>query len=221
MTLVQNTHYSSGGTSATSHHVTFPSNNTAGNFLVMAYRNAGSSGQNFTLSDTQGNTWVQYTHGKIGSADQYSLWYCENCAGGANTLTVVATNGLAFFFRMVIAEFSGVNTSGSINGSAGTTGSGSAPNSGSTSFSSSNLLLLGFAGNSTADSESPAGTGGFTIVDNADGNLFLCYKTVSASGSYAFSGSYAGSVNWGAGISGHTIPAPPPATAQSVVCIMQ
>jgi uncharacterized repeat protein (TIGR01451 family) len=102
------------GTSST---LAFPAANTQGNFILVAIR-AGKTGQIFTVTDTRGNTYRQALR-QDETLDTVTLgiYYAENVAGGANTVSVSDTvNGGTL--RFAIFEYSGVATASSLDGAA-------------------------------------------------------------------------------------------------------
>jgi hypothetical protein len=108
------TWFESAGRSAT-----FDMPNQAGNVLVCIL-DADSNGSADSISDSLGNTWVQAaTETRIGIREYtYTLWYCVNCKGGANTVTVVDTG---FYARdMILLELAGVDTFDSVATAVGT-----------------------------------------------------------------------------------------------------
>lgn len=107
--LVQHASGSTGASAFPSEAVAFGSNNTAGNFLVCCARLPSGSGKTFTISDTQGNVWNQFPSFASNGTDFNTMWYAMNCKAGANTVTVAVSTGTNFF-RMIVAEFSGVAT---------------------------------------------------------------------------------------------------------------
>ena len=101
-------------TTAASTTLSFGSNNTAGNMLVLVWRDlytSATGGQ--TVSDSQGNTWVQAfatprsSGGSGGYDDQWFVYYAPNCKAGANTVTVASTS--ATVKEYYIGEYSGLD----------------------------------------------------------------------------------------------------------------
>lgn len=69
----------------------FTSNNTAGNLLVLYVSSSwnGGAAQDFTVSDTAGNTWVKFNPKLFkASTGEIQVFYVLSCIGGANTVTV-------------------------------------------------------------------------------------------------------------------------------------
>jgi hypothetical protein len=142
ITLAQSTSKDAGTTSSSS--LVFKTNNTAGNFIAVCIR-AGVSGQVFTVGDTRGNIYhlaVQYNVTTDSpNGDTLGIFYAENIAGGANTITVSDT--IQGTMRFAILEYSGVATSGSLDISSVAQGTGLQPNSGNATTTSNGDLVLG------------------------------------------------------------------------------
>ena len=138
--LVQHTSKDAGITNSSS--LAFASNNTAGNFIAVLIR-AGKVGQVFTVSDSHSNTYKQavlLTMTLDGETD--AIYYAENIAGGANTVTV-ADNVAAGTLRFSIMEYSGVTLSNSLDNASATEGTGTAPATANTPTAWGGDLLLG------------------------------------------------------------------------------
>ena len=189
--------------------VAFPSNNTLDNFLVAVLRLPFGSGSTYTVFDSQGNNWVNYIN-FAQSTDRYQLWYTTGCKPGANTVTAESVPQVSTFFRMIIAEYSGVTsqTSSVTDGQTSAIGNSTAVSSGSLATANASDLLIGFTANQDAD----GGSGTFTVTGGSgwnfrrqqDTNLNLYDMNVSSTGSYSFTGTDAGIVHWGAGIAAFT-----------------
>src|SRR4029077_1774500 len=139
--LVQHTSLDA-GTSGSSALV-FPLNNTPGNWIAVCIR-AGAMNETFTVSDSNHNTYhkaIQFT--ETGDGNTIGIFYAENIAGGANTVTVSDT--IADTLRIVILEYSGVATSGSLDTGAVavTQGNSASPNSGRVVTTANGDVLLG------------------------------------------------------------------------------
>ena len=149
--LVQNTGTDAGTTTSAS--LSFPSSNVAGNWIAVAIR-AGQQGQVFTVTDTRGNTYRQALRfNESGDNTTLGIYYAENVAGGANSVTVSdAISGGTL--RFAILEYSGVATSNSLGPVASAQGASASPASGSVTTTASGDLALGLL--------SRAGAGTFT-----------------------------------------------------------
>lgn len=158
--LVQHTSKDAGST--TSSTLAFTSNNTAGNFIAVVIR-AGKAGQVFTISDSRGNAYKKaVSFNMTVDADTLGIYYAENIAGGANTVTV--SDSILGTLRFAILEYSGVTLANSLDVLAVAEGFGNAASSGNLVPSLSGELLLG--GIVTADSESFTAGVGFKIEDS-------------------------------------------------------
>src|SRR5260370_1067951 len=94
----------------------FPASNTAGNFIAVVIR-AGKSGQVFTVTDSQKNTYrkaIQFSETVDGTT--LGIFYAENISGVANTITVSDT--ISGTMRFAILEYSGVAIANSLDGAA-------------------------------------------------------------------------------------------------------
>lgn len=181
---------------AVSNAAAFSSGNTAGNFLAALIQVSSAV---TAVTDTAGNTWVKACGvANAGNALYAEIWYVENCAAGANTVTVANGFG-ASFCHVGVAEYSGLATSSGLdqtstadNGTAG----GSAADSGSTATTTlADELLLGLVANESAE----------TIVwdapwteryDDASGGasraMSWADQVVSATATYKASGTLSG-----------------------------
>ena len=160
ISLVQHKSTDAGTTSSST--LTFASNNMASNFIAVCIR-AGQANELFTVTDTNGNTYRQAIQFNLTvDKDTIGIFYAENIAAGANTITVSDT--AAATLRFAILEYSGVATSGSLDGVAVTEGNSASPNSGSFSTTANGDLLLGAI--LTADPEAYTAGMGYRIEEN-------------------------------------------------------
>jgi hypothetical protein len=190
-----------GANTALSVATAYSANNTAGNFLVAAvhiYNNGGGPGT-VTVTDTQGNTWVEaagnYTYGGLGNE---SIWYVENCKAGANTVTVsCTTNGGSNYPKLAIGEYSGVATSSSYDTQNHGTGSSTSANSGNITTATAGELLIGFSSWVSGSGSTWTLPGGWTSRQNhnSDG---LVADQIATSGTYSFNPTIDASVTCGA-----------------------
>ena len=194
--LLQHTSKDAGTT--TSSTLAFASNNAAGNWIAVCIR-AGSTGQVFTVADSRGNTYrkaVQLNE----TVDSVSLaiYYAENVAAGANTVTVSDT--ISGTLRFAILEYSGVATSSSFDVGAAAQGHSAAPSSGNATTTANGDLLLGaiFTGNPNTFT---AGTG-YTIEERVpaapNSKLASQDQIQSAAGSVSSSATLGTADDWGA-----------------------
>ena len=197
--LVQHTSLDA-GTSGSSALV-FPLNNTPGNWIAVCIR-AGAINETFTVSDSNHNTYhkaIQFSETLDGNT--IGIFYAENIASGANTVTVSDT--VADTLRFAILEYSGVATSGSLDVVAVTQGNSATPNSGVTATTTANGdLLLGaiITGNPTTFT---AGIG-YTIEESVPAQpgakLMVEDQIQATTGAAAASATLGTADFWGAGV---------------------
>jgi hypothetical protein len=140
ISLVQRSGKNAGTTRSSK--LAFTAANTAGNWIGVAIR-AGRTGQTFTIRDTRGNTYrraVQLNDTVSGTT--VALFYAENVAGGANTVTVSDTlNGGTL--RFAILEYVGVAKLNSLDRAVASRGYGTTPNSGPATTTANGDLIVG------------------------------------------------------------------------------
>ncbi len=132
------------GTTASS-TLAFNSNNTAGNWIAVVVR-AGRAGQVLTVSDTRGNSYHPAIQFNVitdtPNGDTLGVFYAENIAGGANTVTVTdSINGSTL--RFAILEYSGVALANSLDVISTAQGTSATANSGNALTTAAGDLLLG------------------------------------------------------------------------------
>jgi hypothetical protein len=135
--LVQHASKDAGTTNSSS--LAFPLSNTAGNWIAVLVR-AGQSGESFSVSDSSHNSYQKALQfNETGNGNTLGVFYAENIAAGANTVSVsdTASNTL----RFIILEYSGIVTSNSLELAVAAQGKSTSPNSGPASVSSGDLLL--------------------------------------------------------------------------------
>src|SRR5207302_5393933 len=99
--------------------------------------------QVFSVSDSRGNVYKQAIQFNLTvDAETLGIFYAENIAGGANTITV--SNTILGTLRFAILEYSAVALANAMDGTAGTAqGVSASPNSGNLTTTASGDLLLG------------------------------------------------------------------------------
>src|SRR2546429_5730762 len=209
--LVQHASRDAGTT--TSSTLAFPSSNTAGNFIAVVIR-AGKTGQLFAVKDSRGNTYrkaMQFN--ETIDSTTLGIFYAENIAGGANTITVSDT--IAGTMRFGILEYSGVAIANSLDGAAAATqGTGASLNSGIITTTASGDLVL--AGMSAANAANFTAGSGYLPRDfvpaEPNTKLLVEDRIQSVAGNISANASLGGSDNWGAVAaafrSGATVPPP-------------
>jgi len=161
--LVQHASKDAGTTSSSS--LVFPVSNTFGNWIGVVIR-AGHSGQVFTVNDTRGNTYRQAVLFNqtldTPNGDTFAIFYAENIAGGANTVTVsdaISNNTL----RFALLEYSGLAASNSLDVTAAAQGTGASVSSGSVTTTAAGDLILGALMTGSGVTYTPGG--GFAIEE--------------------------------------------------------
>jgi fibronectin type 3 domain-containing protein len=171
--FVQSTNYVNFGSTPTFSQA-FPSNNTAGNLIIVSFSWDNSGGQSLsTIGDSQGNSYTS----AVGSGNN-SIYYAKNIHSGPNTVTVTfsaPTGGL-----MYLHEYAGLDTVAPLDQVSSQTGTGTTITSGAKTTTKANELIFGYA--SVAHRVSAAGSG-FTVRETAAGNMSED-MVVSSTGSY-------------------------------------
>ncbi|HEV1996289.1 MAG TPA: IPT/TIG domain-containing protein [Candidatus Acidoferrum sp.] len=200
--LVQ--HASKDAGTTTSSTLAFPSSNTAGNFIAVVIR-AGHSGQVFTVSDSNKNTYhaaVQFNQTlDAPNGDTFAIFYAENIFGGPNTVTVSDTIA-GSTLRFAILEYSGVASFNSLDTTAVAQGGSSSPNSGPATTTMGGELLLGEI--MTANSTALSAGAGFKVEEAVPASpstkLMVEDQIQSVPGSVSATASLGGSFSWGAAL---------------------
>ena len=202
ITLTQSASVDAGGTTSAS--LSFNTNNTAGNFIAVCIR-AGRSGQVFTVKDSRGNTYRQAIQYNVAAdqpnGDTMGIFYAENIAAGANTITVSDTV-LQGTLRFAILEYSGVATANSLVVTAAAQGTSTLPNSGNATTTTNGDLVLGAI--FTANTANWTAGGNFLIAESvpAEPNTKLIAEgwIQGTAGTISAGASLGTSDNWGAGM---------------------
>lgn len=178
---------------AVSNVCAYGSNVTAGNLLVACIQVSAS----YTIAGTTNPTWTLAVKlDDAGSLFYTAIYYVENCAGGAETVTV--TNGFgSSFAHVAVSEWSGVATSTALDKTAAAIGGGgshSAYDSGATATTSqADELLIGLAANFSALTctwTSPTTEEYDDATGGASRAMSYAAQVVSATGTYSSTGSY-------------------------------
>jgi hypothetical protein len=200
ITLVQHIGKDAGTTTSSS--LSFPNANTSANWIAICIR-GGHSGEAFTVTDTNGNTYQQAVQfsvtSDVPSGDSVGIFYAENIAGGANTVTVSAS--LTATLRFAILEYSGVATTNSFDSAAAAQGLSVSPNSGTAVTSTSGDLLLGAI--VTGNPETFTAGSGYTTEERVPATyskLMVEDARQPATGSAIANASLTSSAAWGAAL---------------------
>lgn len=195
-----------GGTTAT---VALAST-VAGNFLCIAIGGWNGAGAPTIsgVSDSVNGAWTASSFSKANGNPMVALWYLKSGAGGSITVTVTFSKA-NIDYGLVVAEFSGGDTSSPASGTPVTnSGSGTTATAGSMTPADNDVLVLAAV---DVDSYTAvtinAGAEGFTLVDSNEGPtgqpINLVYKIISgAPGTPVETWSFA-SATWAAGIAAY------------------
>jgi hypothetical protein len=139
----------------------FASPNTAGNWIGVAIFGGQSNTHQFTVTDSNGNTYRKaLTQGNTDDNITLGMYYAENINGGPNQVKVVPdTSG---YLRVVIVEYSGVAKTNSLDVTASAQGNSIFPNSGNAVTTANGDLLLGASASADAD---PVAGPGYTLEE--------------------------------------------------------
>ncbi|MGA2786455.1 MAG: YDG domain-containing protein, partial [Verrucomicrobiota bacterium] len=126
-TLVQFAYQNNGPNDLPYSVATFPSNNTAGDLIVVGVTVGGATAEKpATVTDTQGNVYYpatsQMDFSTGGGNASYQLFYAPNIRGGPNTVTMTerdsSTGGGNAYNAIAIHEYSGVSIASPLDVSA-------------------------------------------------------------------------------------------------------
>ena len=169
------------GRGASPKSLTFGSNNTAGNLIVVGIAAEGGGTTVSSITDTQGNTYTQAGTALYSASNDIEVWFAVAKSSAANTVTVTQTSGT---IDVNIAEYSGVNT---LDTSGGFTGGVSAVVPSVTlTTATNNELLYGFQG--AAAVNYTAGSG-FTGRSNSGNGFGIYYLAEDSNGNTNTAGS--------------------------------
>ena len=155
-------------------------NNTAAGDLIMVGIDFDGTASPSSVSDTQGNTFVQVAS-QLTSPEGTGarVYYAKNIAGGPDTVTIhwsVTSANVEIY----LTEYSGLNTTNPIDGQSGATGAAGAVSSGNVTTTVAGDIVYGYC---VGDTACTVGTG-FTARSTYDQNL-IEDLTAGSPGSYA------------------------------------
>lgn len=156
--------------------VAYGSNNTAGNtlyaFLNVYDDTAGNTPAGYTISDTQGNTWVlaNWAADYSSSRDNAAIYYALNCAAGANTVTISGF-GSPSYASLGLSESSGADTSGQPDDSVENTGASTSATTGNaTSSTADSYWFSAYCHDNGSPTITPSQT---QIFEREDGATYM------------------------------------------------
>lgn len=182
----------------------FSGGTTAGNLIAVQVIWISSANNAIigSVTDTHGDTFlpaIAAMDDTSSSPAQFSqIWYATNIGGGADTVSVNYTVASSTGSAISIGEYSGLATSSPIDAT-----STNLVQAASTTFNSGNVttkhpndLLFGGTSNTTATHICTAGTG-YTQRQTGGNSSLFCFedRTVSATGTYAATGTWGGAVD--------------------------
>lgn len=107
--------------------------------LICVWVNCASLVSVSTVTDSLGNTYTQ-AGSNVDYAGRLSLWYAENAAAGAPTVTVTLAS--AAHFLILVSSYTGVATSSSLNDTSSSTGTSTAPTTTSVTVATAGDLVI-------------------------------------------------------------------------------
>jgi hypothetical protein len=143
------------GTMATTNPMTFPSNNTAGNLIIVVTTVCTTNGPTISVGDSR-NTYATAINSVSWDGILTKMFYAKNIGAGANTVTVtLSSTPSGSCFEAHAYEFSGRNTTAPLdvtNSASGNSTSWSA----SVTTTGTNELIFAFGDTETAGDANPA-----------------------------------------------------------------
>jgi len=202
ITLIQHTSKDAGTVASAT--LAFKSNNTAGNWIGVIVR-AGRSSEIFTITDSRGNVYRRAVQFNVTvdtpNGNTLGIFYAENIAGGANTITL--SDSFLGTLRFAIVEYSGIAAANSLDVFAGAQGNGAAPDSGNATTRSVDLLLGAI---STANPAGYTAGSGFLAVESVplepSSKLFAEQQIQATPGTESTHATLAATDAWGAVLAG-------------------
>lgn len=185
--------FKTGSAAATSISVTMDSAPTNGNALAIAVTTlSGTDARVSSISQT-GATWVKAVSVANASNPETEIWYALNVSSASASLTVNLAASLTA--KCIVAEYSGISTSGALDKTASNTGTGPPASTGTTATTAFNVELW-FAALASANTSGfylNTPSNGFSQVASV-GDSFLLLglyeKIVSSTGAASTSDSW-------------------------------
>ena len=138
-----------------------PSSVTAGNLIVVSVSGWPNLPASTAVTDSLGNTYSIAGTVLVSQGAYSAIYYAKNVKAGSNSV-IFRTLKSGGQISMVVAEFSGVNTTSPLDKTAGAVGSGNTPASGTMIPSLTNELVIG-SGTHNGNTTTSAGAG-FTMI---------------------------------------------------------
>ncbi|MBI5530722.1 MAG: DUF4082 domain-containing protein [Candidatus Doudnabacteria bacterium] len=173
---------------------------TAGNLIVVAISSWPSAPAATAITDSLGNVYTLAGTTRKTSGGAYTgIYYAKNVAGGSDTITFKTASG-GSELSIIVAEFTGANTSAPLDKTAGATGRSSTPSSGNMTPVATGELVIS-AGTHDNTEVTSAGSG-FTLVAVTNENastyqpLAMAYKIQTTTSAVAATLSLSKTDNW-------------------------
>jgi hypothetical protein len=152
-------------TAATSFSVSFPSNTTAGNIILVGFDFASSVSFS-SITDSQGNVFTEAGSQLTSPGGSRSrVYYAANIKGGADTVTINLSGSAGV--EVYLTEYSGVSQVNPVDVQAGISGNAGSVSSGNATTTVAGDLIYGFC---AADWTCSAGSG-FNARSTLNNNL--------------------------------------------------
>lgn len=181
----------------------YGSNLATGNLLALAQTHFEASGNvAVTPIDTLSHVYSAMQADQVFNTNFHlQCWVKENCSGGADTVTfdVVGTN--IADFTVVIAEFSGMVASSSVDKTQVGAANGTAANSGNTvTITQADEVIWGAVSHDSTTFTITETGSALLVQEDENGStnmpIAVSYKVVSATGAYNATWTIGGTVNW-------------------------
>jgi hypothetical protein len=175
--------------------ITLPSPSTTGNLIVLSVLLDRSDRTVTSITDNKGNTYSLATGPVIwGGINVVWTYYASNITGGGApvTITITLSGPGNTFFEAYALEYSGVATASPVDQTSSGSGNSMTVSSGSKTTTSPDELIYGVCSNFDISTPDPP----LTARNTSNGN-FVADRTVSATGSYAVTGTKTVSSGWG------------------------
>ncbi len=177
---------------------TFPSNNTAGNLLVVVVRMSTTT-QTVTVTDSLGNVYAEaVAQAQAADGHQVHVFYAANAAGGPNTVTATfsATNNHPW---LAVFEYRGLVTVNPLDQTAHAQGNGTMATSGATgpTATASELVVAVMGLPASYKGTAVAGTG-FTLQQQDTGTSRAAVEALVGTTTASYVGTFGLSpgTNW-------------------------
>jgi hypothetical protein len=199
--LVQTNALDTSGTAAT---VAYTSAVTSGNLLIAAVR-LGDRTANATITDNDNNHWTlvdRRSDNGGGGGEDLELWYAEGALNSPNARpTLSIHSSVAASIRVIIAEYSGLVTTGALDQHTTAIGSSAAPSVTSGATTQPTELILGYAEveNTTSFGSAVGYTSDRVVPAGSSAKLALEHRVTSSAGTQTAGYSISNQV-WGMGI---------------------